>query len=97
MYQVVIDELVLTEDFNRITKADQQKIIRAIRKKLTTEPEKFGSPLRVPLKGYWKLKVGAYRVVYEIQKDKIVVYVIAVGFRRNEEVYREVLKRLEGR
>jgi len=93
MFTVLIDELVFKEDFRKIDKPDQQKIIKTIRKKLTKDPEGFGDPLRGSLKGLWKLRVGQYRVVYEIKKQKIVVYVVKVGFRRDEEVYREVLKR----
>jgi mRNA interferase RelE/StbE len=93
MYTVLIDELVFKEDFRKIDKADQQKIIKAIRKKLTRDPEGFGAPLRGGLKGLWKLRVGQYRVVYEIKKNEILVYVVKVGFRRDEEVYREVMKR----
>lgn len=95
MYTVLIDELVFKEDFKSIDRRDQQKIIKAIRKKLTTEPEKYGEPLKRDLKGLWKLRIGQYRVVYEIKSEKILVYVIKIGFRRNEEVYREVLKRLK--
>lgn len=94
MYEVLIDELVFEEDFKEIDKIVQQKIIRSIRKKLTIEPERYGQPLKGDLKGLWKLRVGQYRVVYEVKKEKILVYVIKVGFRRNEEVYREVIKRL---
>lgn len=94
MYVVLIDELVFKEDFKKIEKSDQQKIIRAIRKKLTIAPENFGQPLKGALKGLWKLRVGRYRIIYEIKKDKVVVYVIKVGFRRDEEVYREILKKL---
>jgi mRNA interferase RelE/StbE len=93
MYTVLIDELVFKKDFRKIVKPDQQKIIKAIRKKLTRDPEGFGAPLRGDLKGLWKLRVGQYRVVYEIKKQEIVVYVVKVGFRRDEEVYKEVLKR----
>jgi mRNA interferase RelE/StbE len=93
MYTVLIDELVFEEDFRKIDKPDQQKIIKTIRKKLTRDPEGFGAPLRGDLKGLWKLRVGQYRVVYQIKKKEILVYVVKVGFRRNEEVYREVLKR----
>lgn len=95
MYQVVIDELVLKEDFKKIAGADRQKIIKAIRKKLVSDPERFGSPLKGPLRGYWKLRVGRYRVVYEIQKNEVIVYVIAVGFRRDREVYKKIIRRLE--
>lgn len=94
MCEVLIDELVFEEDFKEIDKIVQQKIIRSIRKKLTIEPERYGQPLKGDLKGLWKLRVGQYRVVYEVKKEKILVYVIKVGFRRNEEVYREVIKRL---
>ena len=93
MYTVLIDELVFEEDFKKIDKPDQQKIIKTIRKKLTRDPEGFSTPLRRDLKGLWKLRVGQYRVVYQIKKKEILVYVVKVGFRRNEEVYREVMKR----
>ena len=89
MYTVLIDELVFEENFRKIDKPDQQKIIKTIRKKLTRDP----APLRKGLKGLWKLRVGQYRVVYQIKKKEILVYVVKVGFKRNEEVYREILKR----
>lgn len=95
MYTVLIDELVFEEDFKNIHRSDQQKIIRSIRKKLPTEPERYGQPLKDNLQGLWKLRVGQYRVVYEVKKDKVLVYVIKVGFRRDEEVYREAVKRLK--
>lgn len=95
MYTVVIDELVFEEDFKGIDRPDQQRIIKSIRKKLSTEPERYGKPLKGNLKGLWKLRVGQYRVIYEVKKEKVLVYVIKVGFRRDEEVYREILKRLK--
>lgn len=94
MLSVIIDELVFTEDFKEITKSDQQKILKTIRKKLTTEPELYGKPLRGELKGFWKLKVDKYRIVYSIDKGKIEVYVVTVGFRRDEEVYKTATKRI---
>jgi len=93
MYTVLLDELVFKEDFRKIDKSEQQKIIKTIRKKLTRDPEGFGSPLRGGLKGLWKLRLGQYRIVYEIKKQEIMVYVVKVGFRRDEEVYRDILKR----
>ena len=38
MYTVLIDELVFEENFRKIDKPDQQKIIKTIRKKLTRDP-----------------------------------------------------------
>lgn len=93
MFNVNIDELVFSIDFEEIIKSDQQKILKTIRKKLTTEPGLYGKPLRGELKGFWKLKVDKYRVVYSIDKGRIEVYVVTVGFRRNEEVYKTAAKR----
>lgn len=95
MYAVLIDVLVFAEDFKEIHKADQQKILKAIRKKLAVEPEKYGKPLSGSLKGLWKLRVGPFRVIYAIKKVELSVYVAKVGFRRDAEVYREILKRLK--
>lgn len=94
MYQILMDERIFTEDFKKIDNADQRKLVKAIRNKLAVEPEKYGQPLKGNLKRLWKLRVGQYRVIYEIKKEEILVYVAKVGFRRNEEVYKEILKRL---
>ncbi len=95
MFTVLIDELVFKKDFKDIDNPDQQKIIKAIRKKLVIDPERYGDPLKGDLRGLWKLRVGQYRVVYEIKTEKVLVYVIKVGFRRDEEVYKEAIKRLK--
>lgn len=94
MFKVQIDELVLKKDFKKIDKADQLRIINTIRKKLTSNPQEFGKPLKGELKGYWKLRIGEYRVIYEIEKDKIIVYVIMVGYRRDKEAYKKAIIRL---
>ncbi|MEW6619126.1 MAG: type II toxin-antitoxin system RelE/ParE family toxin [bacterium] len=95
MYQVEIDTLVLEEDFKYISKENQRRILKEINYKLTTAPDKFGKPLRKSLKGLYKLPVGQYRIVYQIFKHKVLVEVIAVGFRRDLEVYKTALKRLK--
>ncbi len=94
MFKVVIDELVFKKDFKRIDRADQQRIIKTIRKKLTAKPKEFGKPLAGELKGCWKLRIGKYRVIYEIEEEKILVYVIMVGYRRDEEAYKKAIARL---
>ena len=62
---------------------------------LTHEPELAGEPLHVPLQNYRKLVVfNNYRIVYRVDKDRIIVFVLAVGIRRDLEVYEIALKRL---
>jgi len=93
-YKVVFDPLVYKKDFKRIDIPGQKRIVKAIRKKLTTDPDKYGGALRDKLKGFWKLRVGDYRVIYEIENEEVKVYVIMVGYRRDEEVYKRVARRL---
>jgi mRNA interferase RelE/StbE len=95
MYTVEIDELVFSEDFKKIDRTGQKRIMKAVRKKLTEEPRAYGKPLSGEYKGYWKLKVGPYRVVYEIIESQVTVYVIKIGYRRDSEVYKELAKRLK--
>ena len=55
MYTVVIDELVFEKDIKKISQADKQRIFRAIRNKLTSNPQEFGVPLRGNFSSLWKL------------------------------------------
>ena len=94
MWQVKIHHLVVKEDFSRIDKHDQRVILKTIYKKLTIDPLNYGEPLRYELKGFFKLKISFYRVVYRVEKDKVLVFVLKVGLRRDEGVYKEMLNRL---
>lgn len=94
MWEVVIHPLVEKEDFKKVSRQEQQLIIKAIRKKLTKAPDIFGKPLTGNLKGFWRLRVEDYRVIYQIQNQQVLVKVVKVGIRRNSEVYEEMLKRI---
>lgn len=95
MWNIVIHKLVLAEDFKKIDLPSQRLILRSIYKKLTKDPESYGSPLSGGYKGYWKLRVAHYRVVYRIVKDRVMVVVIKVGIRRDNEVYEDLINRLK--
>jgi len=51
---------------------------------LIEEPEKQGKPLIAELSGYRSLRAAGqrYRIVYRVINDKIVVYIVAVGIRK---------------
>ncbi|OGF46899.1 MAG: addiction module antitoxin RelB, partial [Candidatus Firestonebacteria bacterium RIFOXYA2_FULL_40_8] len=68
----------------------KQRIKTAIELRLTVHPEKYGLPLRNTLKGYWKIRVGDYRVVYQIKEKAIVVKAIM----HRKDIYKEVFSRL---
>ena len=95
VWKIKIHRLVLSEDFDSISHPDQKIILKDIRKKLTLDPKAYGEPLVRELKGYWRLRVKDYRVIYKIKEDRVEVLVIKAGIRRDEEVYKKVLPRLK--
>lgn len=57
------------------------------------EPDKSGKPLHGALVGYRRMRTGATRIVYRVDKGKIEILIIAVGMRRDDEVYERAEKR----
>jgi mRNA interferase RelE/StbE len=53
-------------DLPRINVKMRERIRRAIESRLMTALQEYGLPLRKSLRGYWKLRVGDYRVVFKI-------------------------------
>jgi len=66
------------------------RIRAAIEARLSAAPHEYGEPLRKTLKGYWKLRVGNYRVVYLIEDQSVLV----IGIRHRKEVYKLMEKRI---
>ncbi len=52
-------------------------------KNMEENPEYFGKPLNGNLKGLWSYRVGDFRIIYKIQDDKCLVFVITIGHRRD--------------
>ena len=82
-YSVVYRPETVTEDLPRIPRNMQTRIMRAIESRLMTEPARYGERLRRSLTGLWKLRVGDYRVCYEIQGRTVTVWAI----RSRRDVY----------
>ena len=68
----------------------RNRIKRAIETRLTTAPHQYGVPLRKTLHGYWKLRVGDYRVVFKIAGEEVWIF----GVIHRKRVYEEITKRL---
>ena len=80
------------EDLESVGPAAARRIVRAIDEKLGSAPLDFGDPLSGNLANFRKLRVGDYRIVYQVNDERITVFVPAVGPRRDKEIYREALK-----
>jgi len=95
MWNIKFHPLVLREDFKKIDPENQKQILRQIVKKLSINPEAYGKALSGELHGYWRLRIGDFRVIYRILKDKIEVLIVKIGIRRDFEVYEKFLLRLK--
>ncbi len=88
-FNITYHQVVVKEDIPRLAPPWREKIRLAIESRLTTEPELYGKPLRRSLKGYRKLRVGDYRIVFRV--EGISVKVLAILHR--SVVYKEIGKR----
>jgi mRNA interferase RelE/StbE len=94
-YKIVVHKLVTTQDSSRFDAPTKEKIRKKIKDLLSVSPEEAGEPLRLELAGYRKLKIfNDYRIVYRVEKNKVLVFILAVGIRRDSDVYNEAIKRL---
>lgn len=76
-FDVVYHELVLREDISRLSNETKKRIKKAIENKLMVSPDIFGKPLRRSLKGYRKLRVGDYRIIFRIEEKTVKIFYIA--------------------
>ncbi len=67
----------------------KERIKRAIEERLQKEPLKYGQPLKRTLRGYRKLRVGDYRIIFRVDKNAVIV--LKIGHRK--EVYNRILIR----
>jgi mRNA interferase RelE/StbE len=75
-------------DLKKLGPDAQRTILRYLRERIATgaDPRRFGHALTGDKKGFWRYRVGDYRIVASIEDTRFVVLVVTVGHRR--EVYR---------
>ena len=88
-YEVELRPDVVAEDLTELPANIRARIIRAIDGRLTTEPTRYGVRLSQSLGGLWKIRVGDYRIVYEIEEKKVTVWAI----RHRKDIYAEAERR----
>ncbi len=77
-------------DIPKLNESLKKRTKKTIQERLTTSPHHYGEPLRKSLKGYWKLRVGDYRVVYKIDGNEVRILAII----NRKDVYKKTTKRI---
>ena len=85
-YKVEYTEQAIKE-LKKIDKHTQFFILAWIEKNLVDceNPRQHGKGLTANRSGQWRYRVGDYRIIAEIEDDKVIILVLTVGRRR--EVY----------
>lgn len=89
-YELLYHPDVLKEDLRRIPANIKKRLRIAIETRLQNDPVLYGQPLRQSLKGYRRIRVGDWRIIYRIESS--VVIILKIGNRK--DVYEEVFRRL---
>lgn len=87
-FDIRYHELVVKEDIPRLPSAWREKIKLVIENRLRTHPELYGKPLRQSLKGYRKLRVGDWRVIFRIERTAVKIFIIqhrSVVYKKDKE------------
>ena len=74
--------------FGKLDRQYQRRIQRFIDTRLQAgnDPHGLGEAYTGPLKGYWKYRIGDYRLVCEIQERTRTILIVTFGDRK--DVYR---------
>lgn len=83
-YEVEVSER-FKKEFRKLDKYTQ-KIIRAwINKNLVDceNPRQYGKGLTANRSGQWRYRIGDYRLICEIEDNKMVILALSIGHRRD--------------
>jgi len=89
-FEIRYHPAVMDADLPLLDAKTQKRIKSAIETRLMTAPHRYGEPLRKTLKGYWKLRVGDYRIVFKIIDQ--VIYILGIIHRK--KAYEKIGKRV---
>ncbi|EKE10211.1 MAG: addiction module toxin [uncultured bacterium] len=84
MYQVILEEPVQRQ-IRKLDPFVQKRLFRAL-VKLEKNPRAAGTKKLRGINDLYRLRVGDFRVLYQIEDDKLFVLVVALGHRR--DIYR---------
>ena len=78
----------IPNDLKHIPSNIKIRIKQSIQQRLMLDPIKYGDYLRRSLKGYRKIRVEDYRIIYKVSKKEVLV--LKIGHRK--DVYKKKRK-----
>ena len=78
----------VAKDLKSLPKSLRARALQVTEDLLARDPYQ-GKALAGPFKGLYRFRVGEYRIVYAIEKQRLVVFVLRIRHRKN--VYRGLM------
>ena len=79
MFKVIFDDKAI-EFLEKLDKKNRERIFNKI---MVTKEDPFHYFEKLTAKDYYKLRVGNYRVIADINKNEIKILVLLIGHRKN--------------
>lgn len=92
-YTIIFLDSVLEKDLPSLPKKVRSRAVDAINERLTVDPVNLGEPLYHSFKGFRRLRVGDYRIMYYTDTTKHEVTIVTIGHR--DTIYEKALKVLK--
>ena len=80
MYKIVFAKKA-ADFLRKLDKIDLERVSKRINE-LQISPE-LGVTLTGNLTGLWKLRIGDYRVIYQIKNEELIILILKIGHRKN--------------
>lgn len=72
------------KELKKLDRVNRELILTYIEQRIQDceNPRLFGEPLKENLAGYWRYRIGQYRLICELNDEVVTIYVVTVGHRR---------------
>lgn len=73
------------KDLKKLGHTAQKRILTYLKEKIMPlkDPRSLGKPLTADLTGFWRYRLGDYRILAKIEDEHFVILVIQIGHRKN--------------
>ncbi len=84
IWRIEFDDAAAKE-LRKLDRQIQKEILHYLRKRIATEddPRRFGRPLSHSLAGLWRYRIRNYRIICNIEEDKLVVLIVRIAHRKD--------------
>ena len=79
------------KQLKKIDNKIQKRIVTFLKTLSSKYPRAIGKPLKKNFIGLWRYRIGEYRIICDIQDDKITILILRIGHR--SKVYKKDIRK----